>query len=1007
MAPVIIDMPVYVLGILLISLITGIPLALYLRKEFKEELRIIEVLILSIIIGIVTPAILEFLALILLPLKFTIELAIVSYLVSMIIGIILISYESKQKKLDLKNFQEELESLFNDTIKDIEEILELKIELLPIYASYLFLILGIAIVFFITLSRYSPVGFELDPYFYLYPSRPLIEEGTIPFREDIAWYPANQNEVLTTHRQKNLINFIVANFYLLVYKQLKPEADLIYDLSLAANIFAPLMAVAAVSLTFFIFKQIRTEIAGFVAGLAGMLQRVIESFATYSFQLEPLGIMGIFFVTYAYFRLHKTINVQNALLLILSLATVYLGSKSLTFFHMLICIHAAVMVGIISLKYKENEQLEKLSKNLKPFVIYTCVFFAVNAVLAIWTPYSLNENKDTNALTKILKFSLLDTETIIPISILGFGLWLYICNVLAQRKILKNHRISLVVFYGLAITIALIVFPYFRTIGSNFLGFTTYNAPLERTIAEQGLSGDILEPEFGFIAIALTGLGEILGIFTIIANTYFMTFASILNAVLNFEVPISYNSLSPTLLFFFYVCSVAYLLYRLITSKFSAETNFELFVFLGLTTLFFLTLIKVKFHIYMTILIIFMMGFFFEMVYGILSKINLEKDIKIALMITALALIPILQYSQISSESMGIHEAFFASFSGKYSDNPNSFKQKFNSLCMATKDPFLCLIASSQNITIVEQHNPTACYLSQLENPLKLISKNQISRHEQYVLATRCRYIQQGWLEAYEWMKNNVPEYERITSWWDYGHWTVYFGERKTVLRNDHLSKWMIGEVAYSYVMGNETALRETMKKFNSSYAIFDSEIIFGGNVFGGKFNALNYLACAHANQTDVTRQVGISECEAINRWDYLKIQNEVCEISPVKKIKGQIGVIISINTTIPVCIFTESNKSILETYLLNKKNDFGELEYYTKIILFGPDYIQTSGLNIPVYHVAYLNLEDLNTGKISTQSRFYFSSLYKAFILEQLEGYDMVFKSQDGSVKIFKLKEN
>jgi hypothetical protein len=235
-------------------------------------------------------------------------------------------------------------------------------------------------------------------------------------------------------------------------------------------------------------------------------------------------------------------------------------------------------------------------------------------------------------------------------------------------------------------------------------------------------------------------------------------------------------------------------------------------------------------------------------------------------------------------------------------------------------------------------------------------------------------------------------------------------------------------------------------------------ELIEGGNPFGGKYGALNYLACARENETNVTMQPGMSQCEAQHLWEMVYIPKDstgrTCTISKSGNVTGVIGyeaywtwdpsVQPLLSTTYPnimgyncygdylndpetlaVCqnlvtmrpvycvgpVLLANGQTTYGTYLLNETEPNGDLTLNKAELISPTSYSQTYHLG-DAYSVALMYTNDQEflengqavSGYSDRTTAFYSSNLYQALFLDELPGFTKVFTSQDGMVKIYKL---
>ncbi|VVB57501.1 Uncharacterised protein [uncultured archaeon] len=335
-----------------------------------------------------------------------------------------------------------------------------------------------------------------------------------------------------------------------------------------------------------------------------------------------------------------------------------------------------------------------------------------------------------------------------------------------------------------------------------------------------------------------------------------------------------------------------------------------------------------------------------------------------------------------------------------------------------------CTAVADRNATLSDPalfYRSDICYYSMVSN---LSARLPPSKQTAY--AYRCAEFQNDWTQALEWMNQNIPHSERMTSWWDYGHWTVFFGGMRTVLDPTQASSPMIGHIAYAYVHAGPDALRSAMNQYGSRYALFDREIVgstdsSGNFQFGGKFSALNYLGCDWGNMTNVSQSPGSSLCELRNQPEQVIVpingtEASPCVISEATQSKGLIGYRLSlvpaqggvIADRAPVyCVRQEqtSDGQSLGVYFLNQKDDNGNL-------LRSPAYWMPQSL----YYIQLVMNEiytkepwTLANGTVVSRwdyrvGPYYDTSLYQAYFLKQLDGFDLVYDSP--SIKIYKMKD-
>ena len=77
----------------------------------------------------------------------------------------------------------------------------------------------------------------------------------------------------------------------------------------------------------------------------------------------------------------------------------------------------------------------------------------------------------------------------------------------------------------------------------------------------------------------------------------------------------------------------------------------------------------------------------------------------------------------------------------------------------------------------------------------------------------------QDWLQALNWMKDNVPEEALVVSWWDYGYWIEALSERTTMADGYTINGTHMGEIGKMFLF-NETESLPKFQYYNASYVV-------------------------------------------------------------------------------------------------------------------------------------------------------------------------------------------
>jgi dolichyl-diphosphooligosaccharide--protein glycosyltransferase len=85
------------------------------------------------------------------------------------------------------------------------------------------------------------------------------------------------------------------------------------------------------------------------------------------------------------------------------------------------------------------------------------------------------------------------------------------------------------------------------------------------------------------------------------------------------------------------------------------------------------------------------------------------------------------------------------------------------------------------------------------------------------------------WLQAMSWLNYQTPPGSVVVSWWDYGYYISYVGNRTSVCDNATSNSTQIAWVGLGFMETNETASLQIFKRFNAQYAL-----VYFGNMQTG-----------------------------------------------------------------------------------------------------------------------------------------------------------------------------
>ncbi len=114
--------------------------------------------------------------------------------------------------------------------------------------------------------------------------------------------------------------------------------------------------------------------------------------------------------------------------------------------------------------------------------------------------------------------------------------------------------------------------------------------------------------------------------------------------------------------------------------------------------------------------------------------------------------------------------------------------------------------------------------------------------------------VSYDWIQALEWIKNNVGDDEVIASWWDYGYWISFIAGKKSLADNGTLNSTRIQELATMFMSTDEKTALKILKSMNASYILVyigsvqvnennPDLVFFAGTGEDGKFVAIAKIA--------------------------------------------------------------------------------------------------------------------------------------------------------------------
>lgn len=996
--------------IILISFIPGTLVSISLLK--KTEFWLIEKILIGSALGLVLNSSIPFI-LFLVGISYSYNIAIASTIIFYLIAIGLLVWTKTY---------EGIKSFFEGKV--LQEALDLEKNWAK-YAKIIALVIILYITFIIRIQTFSPIHYELDPYYYIYESQQILILGGAPLEDNTAWWP----EVTVDHRAAPLLAYMEATWYSF-YTQGGEYNN--YLLAVISSTYPPLAALFAVFFIYlFVAANYRREYGLIAAGVATFLPTFVMKLSAGIMEVQPYAFFGLGFFVAMYAWTLKERSKTTAIITGIAYAALALGSASESLATAILILVMPIHSILLFIKTKSTE--------IKEFAILNLIIIAVGVIFGSVILEGLYQGG--YSISKTVLFS-------------AILLFIYVLHVLKKMQEEKKLDAETTMYYCIGILLIAIAAFAFTPMGTYLynaanagLGIAKYNVPLDRTIAEQPPAGADFRGSLGFLGFVPKD-DEISSIIikpiSLLTNIILSKIYALVNAVLN--VGLVYDFKSASLLLMVILLSFISILYSLYRSIKHEHTNIIIYAAILAPTML-IGLLKLKYVIYLGFALAPMVGVIFgesELALNrIVQKFTEESKKKNAEYILAFLLILGIAFVVLQYLYGGIAPTLIAASSTiRFEENPAIFKEKFSSLCnqfaaagvsetkicelyaqagiylCSASDEDVCIVAQDptaySNKGINEQYNKKLCYYSLIGNML------QPNPQEISIAQFKCNSLSDYWIESMEWIRNNTEQDARITSWWDYGHWINFFGQRNTVLRNEHSSKKMIGEVAKGYLNDTPEELAKWMKEHGSKYALFDVEI---NGIQGGKYHALNYLSCAHMNETNVSKGQLESLCEYEHLWETVYIPkdttNQQCTISTIENKTGILayglvveksGDIIKSASAPVYCLgqtMLANSQKTLALYYLNEKYQNGDLKL-NKAFLQKIDESQDAHVFVTKYTKESIWLEngEVKSGWENRKGKYYDSNLYQAFFLEDLPGFTLVFESKGGEVKIFKLTE-
>jgi len=895
----------------------------------------------------------------------------------------------------------------------------------------LLLLLAMLLAFWIRIQPFSPIYSELDPYWYVYGTGQIIRGGAEPMTDDTSWWPELQE---SSHRGQPLKKYLEAEWYSLYTNGAEYNNYLLFTTSS----WLPPISAAFVSFgAYLLVSSLYGRRYGlFAAFLLAFLPITIYKMSAGVNEAAPVGNMVLFMAMGAF---ALCLVKKEDVLRIFAAAAFFIAVTASNF-------TPVVALPIAGLAILQSIDYFWRGKKNEAFVLDLA--YAVGGFLLGVIFNGLYNDSLIGGLTY--------GPVLMALGGLAFAFAVQRLIALGWNDSKRYSAIGAAVVISLLLVFLTPVGGFVKDTVSNYLGAAEFKTALERTIAEQNLAGSSFEGEAGFIAIVpkshieanptgwgvlsnllYTPLSFLASLFTMVGNALFKLLDLSFNVFIGMKQ--TTGTKDDSLMFVFLAISVFGLALRHFTRK-GEEREIPSIPFLILLValpVLYVGINKIKYTVFAGMMIAVLAAAAIaelERLFRFLaSKAKIMHDGPKWVSVAFAFLLIFVVYEQAAGPVPYAYIFTLKSLEPRYQDNPAAMAPVVSKLCedlrakgvQYSQIKPLCDAGAYANFSdsLNNQFDYNVCWLSQMKAEELFPAANDTDaqrRSSEAVTAARfrCNRISDYWIDSMEWINKHLDTSDRVTSWWDYGHWTNYFGDRNTVLRNEHASRGMIGRVAHDYIIGSTEDLVASMNYFDSRYALFDVELI-GSSQFGGKYGALNYLGCVHEGATSLDEQPGTSNCEYEHSPERIAVPRmqttaNLCTISESQQRTGVYAYRLgkeAIDQSKPTYCVGEATiatgEKISATYYVDRKdangdlvlskgfmrpideqNDitYAEIVYNTQKVWPGPNGTLVDGM------------EDAKTG-------FYRSNLYKGYYLDELPGFDLAYKSPNGEIKIYRLQ--
>ncbi|MCX8200129.1 MAG: hypothetical protein N3G76_01535 [Candidatus Micrarchaeota archaeon] len=831
-------------------------------------------------------------------------------------------------------------------------------------ASFAVLLLFL-LAFFLRLQPLSAYFYEFDPYYYMQISEFLLTKGEVPLYDDLV-YASTETIIhdgqayqlrLVGHRNLPLPQYLTAVWYFLSFG---PGHYDHFENSIIANIYPPLLGALIVFLAYLLFKDEYSRFLGVSAAFLMSFMPILFSkfFAGVAEQLP----WGIFAATAAIVFLHFALKYnEDRKLYILALISIIgsmLGSKAGMIPVVILSAFVVIKAALDFIKGERSKTYYEL-----PLI----VAIPLSLLMAL---YGIYFNPSSSILNSMFRGEVL---MLLFASLFCFFVYHLLDIGKTHLSTLKKRAYALCGI-GLLAVIFLItpigapILSY--SLGLAGIGQLSASNALIKTVAEESLHGDDISGRFGIAGVSL----------------------DISSLTKNFISKYGALEALPVVL--------VLLLFSLIYGLFYRNSGTILVIALLVFSISLIGLQKIKYMPHLG----WVLGLAICAIIGEACFARKEKGVPYYIGFGAGAVILLLAAFAVISYVIGFFGFFLGSGGIPFYSLTNPI---YYIVFGAVLAGFMYLLYGYYKngrwdgvfgISAMLLFLPFALNnVEVLPYSLEHMSMNLLDHKSVSALCTKasnsalyaqnfyCNIIPQYWYDSMEWMRKNVDDGSYVLSWWDYGHWTNHFALKKTVTRNDHPFVILDLEVADKYVAKNESVMAAYMKSRNSTYVLFDIDLV-------GKWGALTYLSCVYNGETKAEDMPYESKCSADYQFERMWVPQKPA-ISQMCSIGNQYGVVgyssfgmrmyctQVINGQYMLIFDAQTGKQLSVVPLASGQARMQDAVYNEYIMIYTKE------------------------GIADAPGRGYKSNFYKAFFLGELDGYTQVYPADRGGFGVFPIR--